>query len=146
MGKGSGRHRVLVMDDDLEIRRLLRLWLENEGFEVAEAKGGEEGLRLHKASPFDLVVADLYMPEGDGLAFLTAVQPRKSGLPVIAISGGLANVKSEGLDLARYLGATRTLAKPFNPGDLAAAAHELLAATPPKRGLKPPDEGPPDRG
>ena len=142
MGKGSGRRRVLVMDDDLEIRRLLRLWLENEGFDVSEAKGGEEGLRLHKASPFDLVVADLYMPEGDGLAFLSAIQPRKTGLPVIAISGGATNVKLEGLDLARYLGATRTLAKPFNPADLAAAAHDLLRDPPRPPGAQPPPRGP----
>lgn len=123
------------MDDDREIRRLLRLWLENEGLEVAEAEGGEQGLKLHREKPFDLVVADLYMPGGDGLAFLSAVQPRKTGLPVIAISGGATNVKLEGLDLARLLGASRTIAKPFNPGDLAAAVNALLGGggrTPPR--------------
>ena len=74
MGVGGDRKRVLIMDYDREIRRLLRLWLENEGLEVAEAEGGEQGLKLHREKPFDLVVADLYMPGGDGLAFLSAVQ------------------------------------------------------------------------
>ena len=70
MGKGGGRRRVLVMDDDLEIRRLLRLWLENEGFDVSEAKGGEEGLRLHRATPFDLTIYAAFSPVHSRAAFL----------------------------------------------------------------------------
>lgn len=120
------------MDDDPEVRELLRLWLANEGYAVELASGGRQGLEKQRQRPFDLIVMDLFMPEGDGLEFLTKVRPRDIGLPVIAVSGGAQYTELEGLDLARYLGASRTLAKPFQPSDLVAAARSLLSGKPPR--------------
>ena len=120
------RKRILVMDDDEAIRGLLRHFLEAGGFDVEEASGGKEGLRKHTARPYDLIVADLFMPEGDGLEFLTRLRPKESGLPIIAISGGSVHLHLEGLDLARLLGASRTIAKPFQPDEVVAAARSLL--------------------
>jgi DNA-binding response OmpR family regulator len=118
------------MDDDPAIRRVLRTVLEGEGYEVAEAEGGIQGLRLLRERAFDLVVADLFMPDGDGLEFLTRLKPREAGVPVLVISGGSAHLRSGGLDLARLLGASRTLAKPFRPSEVVAAARALLGAPP----------------
>jgi len=120
------KKRILVMDDDDAIRGLLRHFLEAGGFDVEEASGGKEGLRKHAARPYDLIVADLFMPEGDGLEFLTRLRPKETGLPIIAISGGSVHLHLEGLDLARLLGASRTIAKPFQPDEVVAAARSLL--------------------
>lgn len=126
METAAPRKRILVMDDDEAIRGLLRHFLEAGGFEVEEAVGGNEGLRKHAARPYDLIVADLFMPEGDGLEFLTRLRPKETGLPIIAISGGSVHLHLEGLDLARLLGASRTIAKPFQPAEVVAAARSLL--------------------
>jgi DNA-binding response OmpR family regulator len=130
MEEGTPRRRILVMDDDPEIRILLRQFLEEAAFEVDEAEGGREGLRKHGERPYDLVIADLFMPEGDGLEFLTKVRPKAVGLPVIAISGGSVHFHLEGLDLARLLGAARTIPKPFSPSEVVVAAKELLGILP----------------
>jgi DNA-binding response OmpR family regulator len=126
MEPAKPRKRILVMDDDDAIRGLLRHFLEAGGFEVEEASGGKEGLRKHGLRPYDLIVADLFMPEGDGLEFLTRLKPKETGLPIIAISGGSVHLHLEGLDLARLLGASRTIAKPFMPDEVVAAARSLL--------------------
>jgi DNA-binding response OmpR family regulator len=126
MDAKAPRKRILVMDDDDSIRGLLRHFLEAGGFEVEEAAGGKEGLRKHAERPYDLIVADLFMPEGDGLEFLTRLRPKETGLPIIAISGGSVHLHLEGLDLARLLGASRTIAKPFQPDEVVNAARALL--------------------
>jgi DNA-binding response OmpR family regulator len=124
----AAKKRILVMDDDDALRALVVDVLTAAGHDVRGASGGKEGLRHHRENPFDLVVVDLFMPEGDGLWFLNQVRPKVSGLPVVAISGGSPHLGIEALDLARLLGASRRLAKPFLPQEMVAAVAELLAA------------------
>jgi len=79
--------RILVIDDNTAIRELLRLVLEEEGYEVIEAADGTEGLQRYQATPTDLVITDLQMPGMDGLELLRALQ-RVVPTPVLmAISG-----------------------------------------------------------
>jgi len=66
--------RILVIDDNAAIRELLRLVLEEEGYEVIEAADGAEGLRRYQAEPTDLVITDLEMPGMDGLELLRALR------------------------------------------------------------------------
>jgi DNA-binding NtrC family response regulator len=105
--------RILVIDDDEQIRGVLRKALEMEGHEVLEAGHGREALRLHRATPAELVITDIIMPEQDGLEVIMALRREAPDLKVIAMSGGGHLVQTEALDMAEPLGAFATLRKPF---------------------------------
>lgn len=80
--------RVLIADDDAEVRILVRRVLHDLGHQVMDASDGAEALRLLESTPFDLVVADVYMDEVDGMELLVRIQQRGLRVPVLAISGG----------------------------------------------------------
>jgi DNA-binding response OmpR family regulator len=117
--KGS---RILVIDDDADIRRLVRTVLERAGYEVSEAPDGREGLRaLYAASP-DLVILDVTMPELDGWATLERIRDL-SDVPVLMLTA-----RTEELERVRGLqsGADDYVAKPFGKQELAARVQALL--------------------
>jgi CheY-like chemotaxis protein len=119
--------RILLIDDDPMIRATLPLALAVAGHEAVVARDGKEGLRLLRQAPIDLVLTDVLMPEADGLEVLGAVHKEFPGLPVIAISGGSARLPgTDGLQLARYLGAAAVLAKPFTEQELREAVERAL--------------------
>lgn len=102
---------ILIADDEKEIRELLRLYLENEGYIVVEAADGREALELMDKTHVDLCVLDIMMPKLDGYGVLREL--RKSyNIPVIILSA--KNADSEKI-LGLNLGADDYLAKPFNP-------------------------------
>jgi len=104
--------RVLLIDDNAMVRSLLRTFLEQAGFEVADAAEGEAGIQLFRHWPADLVLCDLFMPGKDGLEAIRELIREFPGVKVIAMSGG----SSGGLDLlpvAKLLGAVELLYKPF---------------------------------
>jgi two-component system chemotaxis response regulator CheY len=121
------RKRILVVEDDARVRSLLRALLEPAGYEVEEAGGGREALRIHRECPVDLVITDIFMPDGDGLEALQALDPAGGGPPVIAISAGSEHLGLDGLGLARALGAARQITKPFTPDVMLRAVGELLS-------------------
>ena len=131
--------RILVIDDQPEIRRLIRQLLESAGHTVVEASNGAEGLRLQQAGPAEVIITDLFMPEMDGIEVLTALRRLNIRVPVIAISGGGQFGQLDLLRTARRLGAFRSLTKPFALRDLLDASREALAA-----GAAPPDAPEPD--
>ena len=107
---------ILVIDDDLEIRILLRKFLEMHNFLVSEAANGKRALELCKSTRFDLIIVDIYMPEKDGITFIKELQEIASDLKIIAISGGESGhffTSSLQLDVAKSIGAFHTLQKPF---------------------------------
>jgi CheY-like chemotaxis protein len=120
--------RVLVVDDQLEIRRVMLRLLEHAGHTTAEADGGAEGLRQITAQPADLVVTDLFMPDMDGLEFMREMARRRPGTRVIAVSGGGFMDAPSILAVASTLGAVRTLSKPFEAPQFLALVEEVLAA------------------
>ena len=79
--------RILVVDDDAAIRKLLRFVLVEEDYEVIEAANGAEGLQRYQADPTDLVITDLQMPDMDGLALLQALRCMVPTPALMAISG-----------------------------------------------------------
>ena len=79
--------RVLYIDDDDGLRRLASRALARRGYAVSAADGGEAGLALAAAEPFDLIAVDHYMPGMDGLATLTALRARGDGTPVVYVTG-----------------------------------------------------------
>jgi CheY-like chemotaxis protein len=125
--------RVLVIDDDHLMRRLIHELLAAAGHEVAEARDGVEGVRLFETQAFDLVVVDIYLPEQDGWNTLRAMFRSAPGIPFILVSGGpplegLRKGQPGVLDSARQAGAYRVLRKPFPRQALADAVRELLPA------------------
>ncbi|MCR5291827.1 MAG: response regulator transcription factor [Eubacterium sp.] len=104
-------YRILIADDEAEIRDLLRLYLENEGYECLEAGDGVEALNLVKKEKPDLCILDIMMPKMDGYKVLRHIR-EESNVPVMILSAKDAD--SEKI-LGLNLGADDYMAKPFNP-------------------------------
>lgn len=118
--------RILVIDDDRQLRRAIRHVLEAAGYEVLEAADGAEGLRLHHEQRPDLVLVDIFMPEQDGLEFIRSVCTEAPQTKVIAMSGGGRTGMVDVLHAATAFGAARTLVKPFQLRQLLNAVWELV--------------------
>lgn len=109
--------RVLIVEDQVDIRRLIRLTLELEDCEIHEAADGEEGWRLAQALRPDVVLLDRMMPRMDGLALcrLLRADPMLADCPVVMLTArGTAADRQEGL----AAGVTHYLVKPFSPMEL----------------------------
>ena len=119
--------RILVIDDDQQVRALLWEILTDEGHEVIEAVNGVDGMRKFREQPTDLVITDLIMPEREGLETINLLRREFPKLGVIAISGGGRVGASDYLPIAQMLGARRVVAKPFSSGEILQAVQELLA-------------------
>ena len=104
-------YTILIADDEPEIRNLLRPYLENENYQIIEAKDGREALSLLREKKPDLCLLDIMMPEMDGYHVLQELR-KESNIPVIILSAKDAD--SEKI-LGLNLGADDYLAKPFNP-------------------------------
>jgi DNA-binding NtrC family response regulator len=120
--------RILVIDDEARIRRLLRVALEIQGHEVLEAGEGDQGLRLLRASLPDLVITDILMPGTDGMEVLMALRREAPGLKVIAMSGGGQYGLTEPLQMAEPLGAFAAFRKPFELDVMLGTVQRALAA------------------
>jgi DNA-binding NtrC family response regulator len=125
----TGKTRVLVIDDDAELRELIRGALELEGFEVAIAADGARGLESQRGRPAHIVITDVYMPEKEGMETLVVLRKEFPRAKIIVISGGGAIKGVDYLRLAMDLGAARSFAKPFKLQALSDAVCEL-ARTP----------------
>lgn len=106
---------VLVVDDQDQVRQLIRETLEQAGYEVEEARDGKEGLERYRMKVVDLVIMDILMPDQDGLEGILVLRREFPDSRVIAMTGG-SEVVGFGnvLDIAKMLGARRTLQKPFD--------------------------------
>lgn len=104
-------YKVLIADDEAEIRQLLRLYLEKDGYEVVEADNGKDALDICKSKEVDMVLLDIMMPNLNGYQVIKELRG-ESNIPVIMISAkGQDEDKILGLDL----GADDYIVKPFNP-------------------------------
>lgn len=119
--------RILVVDDETQIRTMLTLMLEQEGYTVHTAENGEEGLALVGRHTFDLVITDMIMPVKDGLKFIMELVRDYPDLKVLAISGGGAIKAERYLTMAGYLGDIATLEKPFKREVLLEMVRQLIA-------------------
>jgi CheY-like chemotaxis protein len=106
--------RILVVDDEAQIRAFLRMVLERAGYEVAEAGGGEEALQEMRRQHAELVLCDLFMPGGDGLQTIRALRCEFPDVKIVAMSGGALGGNVDLLPAAEFLGAIAVLPKPFN--------------------------------
>jgi CheY-like chemotaxis protein len=118
--------RILIVDDDRDVRGLLRLILQIAGHQVLEAADGVEALCFLRSVGVDLVFCDLFMDGKDGLQTIREARRDFPGVPVVAMSGGGLGGKVDLLGIARLLGATLTLRKPFARQEALDAVEQAL--------------------
>lgn len=118
--------KILVIDDDPQVRHLLVLALNNAGHEAVSAENGAEGVRVYRVEPTDLVITDLIMPEKEGIETIVELRREFPGVRIIAISGGGRQSGVDFLPVAAKLGAVRTLHKPFTIKELYETVAEVL--------------------
>lgn len=120
--------RVLVIDDEELARFTIREILETAGFEVDEAENGRVGIEKQQATPFDLIITDIIMPEKEGVETIIDLKQDFPDLKIIAISGGGRTRNLDFLKLSERFGAGKILSKPFTEGQLLDAVNEILAS------------------
>ena len=118
--------RILIIEDDDEVRELLESLLTRKGHIVATAANGKQGVAAFVDNPFDLVITDIIMPEKDGIEAIMDLRRGRPDLKLIAISGGGRAEPENYLHSAQLLGANRTLRKPFSNEAIMAAVREML--------------------
>jgi len=119
--------QVLIIDDDEQLRALLSEILQRAGYEVIEARDGNEGLTLYRTHPTDLVITDLIMPEKEGVETIVELRRDFPDVRIIAMSGGGRLTSRDYLRMAEQLGARRTVKKPFSRQEILDAVRESLA-------------------
>jgi DNA-binding response OmpR family regulator len=120
--------RILLIDDDDLVRAMLSRTLAQFGHVVIEARNGKEGMALFTASGADLVITDLVMPEKEGLEVVMELRAGDNPPRIIAMSGGGRRSQADYLTLAKHLGASAILSKPFSSEVLMAAVSGQLTA------------------
>jgi DNA-binding response OmpR family regulator len=117
---------ILIVEDEKDIREMLKISLIRRKFTVMEASSGKEAIIHFKPSIIDLVITDLIMPEEDGLKVIMKLRELKPSIKIIAISGGGKAGPGSYLNLAKALGAHAVYSKPFSIKKLLAKIEELL--------------------
>jgi CheY-like chemotaxis protein len=117
---------ILIIEDEKELREMLKVALVRNNYTVLEAENGKEAIIHFKPGVTDLVVTDLIMPEEDGLKVIMKIRQMKPGIKIIAISGGGKAGPGSYLNVAKALGADAIYSKPFSVTDLVAKIEELL--------------------
>ena len=119
--------RILLIDDDPDVRSTLADVLRERGYEVIVASDGEQGLVAFRHHAPDLVITDLVMPNKDGIETIVEIRRQQPRARIIAISGGGRQSLERLLDAAKEIGATETLAKPFSTARLVSVVRRCLA-------------------
>jgi DNA-binding response OmpR family regulator len=114
------RETILVVEDSLDLQKLIRLFLEAAGYAVITASDGEEGLQIYEQfkSNIGMVVTDVAMPKMSGLELADRILGYDSKLPVLVMSGELQN----------SFGSFEFIAKPFSPPELVGRVGKVLNA------------------
>ena len=118
-------NKILVVDDEKEIRNLIEIYLKNEGYEVIKARDGEEALEILEKEDIHLIILDIMMPKIDGIEVCKRVRENLS-IPILMLSA-----KSEDMDKIQGImtGADDYLTKPFNPLELSVRVKAILRRT-----------------
>jgi len=117
---------ILVVDDEVLIRKALKLHLEAAGYRVSLASNGLEAVACLEQVKPDIIILDIFMPDMDGFETLRRINHPARRARVLAISGGGSSHDCNFLDMASKLGADRMLNKPFTTSELIAAIEALL--------------------
>lgn len=123
MGATNVQARVLVIDDDEPMSRMIAMTLRSSGYEVATAHDGRAGLDQVESQHPDVIVLDLSMPVMDGRTFYRELRGRGIATPVVILSAHGAR------EAQRELNAEAAVSKPFFPDHLAETVEDLIAAS-----------------
>jgi DNA-binding NtrC family response regulator len=121
----TDKAHILVIDDDDMIRDGIRDILVRAGYLVTGAANGEQGLEALASQPFDVVITDILMPEKEGVETIIEIRKALPDTPIIAMSGGGRVKNMYPLKIATKIGATKSLAKPFDAKDLLKLVQEV---------------------
>ncbi len=111
--------KILVIDDDIQVNKLVYSMLTIDGNEVYQAYNGDDGLKkLLEIPGIELIITDIIMPEKEGIEIIREVKKKYPHMKIIAISGGGRIGAHSYLNLAKSLGADQILEKPFSKTDL----------------------------
>jgi CheY-like chemotaxis protein len=119
--------RILVIDDEEQIRALTRRMLEAAGYDVQEAHSGKAALASVRQQRPDVIITDIAMPDMEGLELIGALRSADPDAKIIAMSGGGTQGPTDYLVLALKYGALRVLPKPFTKATLVAVVNDVLA-------------------
>ena len=117
--------RVLVIDDNDDFRKLALQWFQSHGIEAEGAANGVQGLALQRIRPADVIVTDIFMPEKEGIETIHELCKEFPEVKIIAVTGLEPLRNYDVFEVARQVGAAKTLKKPFKFEDLVAAVREL---------------------
>lgn len=123
---------ILVVDDEIMLRNVIRKMLERGGYEVFEACDGEQGSEAFRNRRTDIVITDIVMPNKDGIQLIAELKRDFPDVCLIAMSGGGRVSDVDFLDLAKQFGAAYVLTKPFTRKEL----YDAIAKVDPNAGLK----------
>lgn len=118
----SEQAKILVVDDEERIRRLLKLYLEREEYVIEEAENGEEALQKALEIDFDLILLDLMLPEMDGVEVCTKLRERKATPVIMLTAKGEESNRVQGFEV----GADDYIVKPFSPREVVLRVKALL--------------------
>lgn len=118
---------ILVVDDEQNIRNILRESLKKEKHEVFEASSGLEASEILDGNAIEILITDLVMPGKTGLDLIMEIKEKMPELNIIAISGGGGiNGRFDYLPIAQLIGANNVIRKPFSIADIKKTVAELL--------------------
>ena len=106
--------RILIVDDNADLRLMLKLALESAGYAVQVAADGREALRLQREAPADVVITDLFMPETDGFETIQGLRADYPHTRIVVMSGDSKRVRQDYLSSAELMGVQATLRKPVD--------------------------------
>ena len=118
--------RILIMDDNPAVLRVLHNLFLAEGHSVEDAPDSTTGILKHREHPFDLIITDIVMPDKEGISTIIELRHEYSDLKIIAMSGGGDFEPYGYLDIARRVGADRTIAKPFSAKEIMEVVNDVL--------------------
>lgn len=119
--------RIVVIDDDEQIRSLLHSTLERAGHRVVTAANGDEGIKLYRDEKADLIITDILMPVKEGIGTIYELRRSVPDVSIIAMSGGGGyGTPGHYIDMAKKIGACRTFTKPFNIRQMLEAVKDLV--------------------
>lgn len=117
--------RVLIIDDQKDVRAMVAIVLRVNRFEVEEADSGAAALKAFAEGSFDAAIVDIFLGDTSGVDVIASLRERMPGLPIIAVSG---MTTLDFLDQAPHLANVVCLQKPFRPNDLLQALRKAQAA------------------
>ena len=120
--------KILLVDDEEQLRDVLKTVLEEEGHEVVEASNGNAALELFRQTPTELIITDIFMPDKEGLETIIDFRRMYPQVKIIAMSGAGRSSPQDYLDMANKLGATEVIAKPFSIDDFLRCVEMVLQA------------------